>query len=142
MYYLDTSVLVPLFVKEKKSSLVRQFFEQYSQHTELAISIWTVTEFTSAIGMKVRLKEFSDDLAKKAIKIFKEAFQKNITVFSLEDADFNLAVEYLTEFSLGLRAGDALHLAIAQRQNAKKFFTFDQKLLELAPKFKLQIVSL
>lgn len=142
MYYLDTSVLVPLFVKEKKSSLVRHFFEQHVQHTELVISIWTVTEFTSAIGMKVRLKEFSDEAGKKAIKIFKEAFQNNITVFPLEDADFNLAAEYLTEFSLGLRAGDALHLAIAQRQNAKKFFTFDQKLLELAPKFKLQIVSL
>lgn len=49
MVYLDTSVLVPLFVPEPASINVRRWFEQQGGIV-LAISDWTMTEFASALG--------------------------------------------------------------------------------------------
>jgi predicted nucleic acid-binding protein len=67
MVYLDTSILVPLFVPEDASQTIRNWFAKQSQ-AELTISEWACTEFVSAIGIKVlivsvrQLKLMSEDL--------------------------------------------------------------------------------
>jgi predicted nucleic acid-binding protein len=43
--------------------------------------------------------------------------------------DFDLCKRYLQQFEAGLRAGDALHLAIANNRSAQKIYTLDKKLL-------------
>jgi predicted nucleic acid-binding protein len=53
MLYLDTSVLVPLFVAEPDSAAERDWFDDQLAQT-LAISDWSITEFASAMGIKVR----------------------------------------------------------------------------------------
>lgn len=43
--------------------------------------------------------------------------------------DFNRAKIYLGRYDTGLRSGDALHLAIAERAGADKIYTFDKTML-------------
>ena len=43
--------------------------------------------------------------------------------------DFGLAKRYLGRFETGLRAGDALHLAIASNHHAAAIYTLDKRLL-------------
>jgi len=47
-------------------------------------------------------------------------------------ADFELAIHFLHQYKTGLRAGDALHLAISKNYDAKMLYTLDQGLLKAA----------
>ncbi len=48
----------------------------------------------------------------------------------LPDADdYNLAKEYLGHYRTGLRAGDALHLAIAHNRRMEAIYSLDKTLL-------------
>ncbi|MBV9632328.1 MAG: PIN domain-containing protein [Xanthobacteraceae bacterium] len=43
--------------------------------------------------------------------------------------DFSLAKQYITRFETGLRAADALHLAIAGNHRARAIYSLDKTLL-------------
>lgn len=137
MLYLDTSVLVPLFVPEPESDVVRAWFAAHTQEV-LAISDWTLTEFASAMGIKVRDKGLKPDQARKACALMGELAGDSLSVFTPKRSDYRRAAEHLGHSALGLRAGDALHLAIAQNENADCFYTFDRRLLDAARKLKFK----
>ena len=44
--------------------------------------------------------------------------------------DFGLAKRYLGQFQTGLRAGDALHLAVASNHRAAVIYSLDKRLLK------------
>jgi len=56
MIYLDTSALVPPLVHERESPAVRARVAALPA-AELAISEWTIAEFVSAVGIKVRSRD-------------------------------------------------------------------------------------
>lgn len=142
MLYLDTSVLVPLFVPEPLSEPVRAWFEvQASTTATLAISAWTLTEFASAMGIKVRDKKLIPEQAKTACALMQKLQLDSLRVFTPTRSAFERAAEYLAQHALGLRAGDALHLAIAQNENVDCFYTLDRRLIEAARKLKLRVES-
>jgi predicted nucleic acid-binding protein len=140
MLYLDTSVLVPLFVPEPESDLVRAWFDARAGET-LAISDWTLTEFASAMGIKVRDKGIKPDQAHKACALMEKLAGDSLKVFTPSRSDYGRAAEHLGHYALGLRAGDALHLAIAQNEGAECLYTFDRHLIEAARKLKLKSAS-
>ncbi|MCI4428432.1 MAG: type II toxin-antitoxin system VapC family toxin, partial [Burkholderiales bacterium] len=51
MIYVDTSALVPVFIREPKSEAVIGWLE--SSGERLAISEWSLVEFASAAAIKV-----------------------------------------------------------------------------------------
>lgn len=53
--------------------------------------------------------------------------------------DFTLAKEYLFHFETGLRAGDALHLAIARNHRAQVIYSLDKTLLRAGKRLGLQV---
>lgn len=114
MLYLDTSVLVPLFVPESESAAARAWFEAHAAET-MAISDWTMTEFASAMGIKVRDKGLKPDQARKACALMDKLAADSLKVFTPTRSDYGKAAEHLGHHALGLRAGDALHLAIATK---------------------------
>ncbi len=111
MHYLDTSVLVALYLPEPMSAKVQ---ECCSAMEALAISGLSEVEFHSALARRVRLNELSKDDALKVFSLFKlhvdEGFYRMI---ALEPRDFALARDWLATFRTPLRALDALHLAVA-----------------------------
>jgi predicted nucleic acid-binding protein len=44
--------------------------------------------------------------------------------------DFELAKEYLAHFQSGLRAGDALHLAVARNRGSERIYSLDNTMLK------------
>lgn len=55
-------------------------------------------------------------------------------------ADFSLARGYIERFSTTLRGGDALHLAIAVNQGAKKILTLDGRFLDAGKRLELPVI--
>ena len=73
MIYLDTSFVLPLFISEATSEQVAARLQQISAD-ELALSLWTKTEFASALARRVRMGEISPATANEAITRFVQQF--------------------------------------------------------------------
>jgi predicted nucleic acid-binding protein len=130
MLYLDTCLLIPLFAPEATSDKVRAFFTENAVRP-MAISTWTQTEFFSAISLKVRTAQISRDQAHIALRAFQEIAEESLTIFLPSGTAYKHSLELLTHFDSGLRAGDALHLAIARERHAT-IVTLDQLMLGAA----------
>jgi predicted nucleic acid-binding protein len=141
MTYLDTSVLVPLYLHEPGSLEARRVFASLPQ-SELAISEWSQTEFVSAVGIRVRMKHLERGAARDIIRAFHRLAVQGLTLLKVETQDFAVANQYIEQFDLGLKAGDALHLAIAWNNGAQKLFSSDQVMLRCARQFGIEAHSL
>lgn len=130
MIYLDTSVLVPMIVPEASSSAVRRWRDTLTeaQAKTLTLSAWVVTEFTGAIALKVRNRQLTKAQGEAAVSLLHEEIAPKLDVVEVTPTDFRLADVMLREFALGLRAGDALHLAVASRSKATQFVCLDRQL--------------
>ena len=136
MFYLDTSFLFPYFIPEKASRAVEKFLSSIKTE-ELAISQWTRTEFVSALGIKIRTQRFSEDAARRVLAAFDEITGHYFTVIQIMERDYLLAAEFLLQWSLGLRAGDALHLALAKNHGAKRIYSLDKSLIKAASRLRI-----
>lgn len=134
MIYLDTSAIVPLIVHETTSSRARSWRDNLDarQLQRLAISEWTRTEFTSAIGSKVRNRNLTRREGEAALALLEQSVLPNVMLVAATVTDFRLAEIILREFSLGLCAGDALHLATASRCAVELFVALDRTLARAA----------
>lgn len=144
MIYLDTSVVVPLIVPETTSSRARSWFDRLDPRwmKDLALSAWALTEFTSAMGIKVRNREITRSQGETARALLEDALLPNMTVVEVTPTDFRLAETLLREFPLGLRAGDALHLATASRCAVQQFVSLDRKLCNVAQALGLPVMAI
>ena len=129
MQYFDTSFLVPLILPEETSDPIARFFEDLSGE-ELAVSHWTRVEFSSLLAREVRMGGLSAEAAREADTRFETMVDESFTVLLPNGEDFNLAKEYVACFETRLRAGDALHLAIATNRTAEAIFSLDKVLLK------------
>lgn len=140
MLYLDTSVLVPLFVPEPESAVIRAWFDAHADAT-FAISDWTITEFSSAMGIKVRSKGLKPEQARKARSLMNKLATESLRVFPPTRSDYERAAKLLDHYLLGLRAGDALHLAVAQNEDVDCLYSLDRRLVEAGRQLKLRTMS-
>jgi uncharacterized protein len=136
MVYLDTSVLLPLFVREQESGRVRRGLEAIPP-IEITISEWTRTEFVSAIGIMVRMGRLHEYLARTILRLFDEMAETSLQVLMPEKKDFILANHFLERFDLALRAADALHLAVAANHGARLVYTLDKVLIKTAQRLRM-----
>lgn len=139
MIYLDTSYIVPLFLAERETANVRKRLAAASAGAErMVTSDWTRTELASAVGLKVRRGELQRDDALRLLPAIDRFITGSLTeVLPVHPADFSLAANYLQYFDLGLRGGDALHLAICANHGIKELLTFDKILAKAVRHFKL-----
>ena len=136
MRYVDTSVFVPFFVREPASATVETWFERVGLGA-LTLSRWTVTEFVSAIGIKVRARALTGVKGAAVIRQFHLLVRQSLRPIEPTTADFEKAAWLMERFDLGLRAGDALHAAIAQNTNASLLVTLDKPMARAAEKIGL-----
>ena len=139
MIYVDTSALVPVFVLEPKSEAVIAWLE--SSGERLAISEWSLVEFASAAAIKVRTGEAAANLAKQATARVREFADKHCTVAVPGREEFRRAAELAGDDALKLRAGDALHLAIAGSLKAQGILCLDEAMIESAKALGIGVVA-
>ena len=128
MLYFDTSFVIPFILPEPTSNLVERFLARIRSEA-LAISHWTSVEFSSMLARRVRMGEIDQDSARDADKQFAAVATQSFMVLLPTAADFRLCRDYLRHYETGLRAGDALHLAIASNHGAKAIYSLDRGLL-------------
>lgn len=116
MLYIDTCVLLAVLMPEAHSTTAVAFLEQAS--APLAISSWSITEIHSALGLKARTKALSPSQAEAVLKGFERSLAPGLLELELEPQDFRNANACLRGWRSSLRAGDALHLAIASGRGA------------------------
>jgi len=136
MLYFDTSFLAPLILEESTSARIEAFFAKLPVG-ELYISHWTRVEFSSLIAREVRMGGLAESDALLVIAQFDELVAGSFHVLAPGVADYELAKAYIQHFATKLRAGDALHLAIAHNNGAKTFYTLDEGLLNAARLLKV-----
>jgi predicted nucleic acid-binding protein len=136
MLYFDTSFLAPLILEEPTSAKIEAFFARLPVG-ELYVSHWTRVEFSSLIAREVRMGGLAEAEALQAIGQFDELVADSFQVLAPGVADYELAKAYIQHFATKLRAGDALHLAIAHNVGAKTLYTLDEGLLSAAKLLKV-----
>lgn len=139
MIYVDTSALVPIFIREPKSEAVIGWIE--SSGERLAISEWSLVEFASAAAIKVRTGQMAANLAKQATARVHEFAQKHCMVAVPGRDEFRRAAALLSDDTLKLRAGDALHLAIAASLSAQGILCLDNAMIESAKVLGMNVVT-
>jgi hypothetical protein len=138
MVYLDTSFVAPLVIAEKSSDAVEAFVLKVKPG-ELTTSMWTQVELYSLVSRKVRMGELSDSQAEVVRREFDRVLAESFEMLAPTAADFAAAAKYLESPKTGLRAGDALHLAIAANHRAKRILTLDQGFVEAGKMLKLPV---
>lgn len=84
----------------------------------LLISAWTLTEMASVAGIKRRTGALDAATCQQALANFQRFASAHLTTAEVEPADFRTAA-VLMDSPVALRAGDALHMAVAHRLNAQ-----------------------
>jgi uncharacterized protein len=138
MIYLDTSVLIPLFVREAGTERVLAWLQSESG-TRLLASDWAVTEFASAITAKVRAQHIDSELAKRAFARFLAFANRHCTLLTLDRVVFHEATNLARDAKNGLRAGDALHVALALISKARQFACLDKAVCDSAARVGFKV---
>jgi uncharacterized protein len=140
MVYVDTSVLVPLFLNEPHSEAVARWYAH--EQGELVAAAWCIPEFASAIGIKQRTGAIDAQQAQGAWARFERMAAADLRLLPVDPAHFHRAAELVLDATSALRAGDALHLACAEAAGAKRIATLDDVLSRNAQRLKIKPVAL
>jgi predicted nucleic acid-binding protein len=130
MIYLDTSVVVALLTPEDRSPQALDWFALC--RGPLISSDWLITETHSALGIKQRHHGISPHARQAAGERFERLLQAGVELRSLDRGRFRQAADLLQDPALGLRAGDALHLAVALHSRCNRLASFDGRMLQAA----------
>lgn len=129
--YLDTSLVVSTFANEPATARVREWLANRASD-ELLTSAWVATEFSAAAAMKFRLGYIDGDGRALILGSFAKLYEKSLTVIPISSSDFRTAAGFADIAATGLRAGDALHMAICHRAQAL-LCTLDIRFAEAGP---------
>ena len=140
MVYVDTSVLVPLFLNEPHSVAAAEWYAR--EKSALVAAAWCIPEFASVLGIKQRTGAIEAQQAQDAWTRFERMVAADLRLLPVAPVDFHRAAELVLDAASALRAGDALHLACAEAAGAKHIATLDDVLRRNAQRLKIKPVVL
>jgi uncharacterized protein len=129
-HYLDASLLVAALTNEPETRQMQGWLSEQDPD-DLVISDWVVAEFSATLSIKLRTGEINVRHRANALTMFTHLCNDNVTVMPVSRAQFRIAARFADQYALGLRAGDALHLAVCAEQGAT-ICTLDGRLSEAA----------
>ncbi len=136
--YIDTSVLVTLYIPEKKSGVANKYLEDYIG----VINSFCYLEFLSAVNKKILSKSISSATGYTVVdKLKSDIKNKSYMFISFSASDLVSAKEHFYQ-NLGkysLRTVDLIHITTAINNNCDKFATSDKKQALAAKKLGLSV---
>ena len=144
MVYVDTSIIVKLYIKEKYSRNASNWLKENNEAVPL--TSFHELEFINAIHLKLFRIETTPQTIRQIMARFDEHEKKGIYYRPPLDwsAVFIHAIDLSKKHSasLGSRALDILHVASALSIHADKFLTLDDRQSQLADLAGLKIVNI
>ncbi|MBV8938152.1 MAG: type II toxin-antitoxin system VapC family toxin [Alphaproteobacteria bacterium] len=137
--YLDASVLIALLAEEPTSGAVRRFLRAHRE--DRLVSDFAAAEVASAISRLLRMRLLTEEEGSIRLADFDAWRAAATSAADVHAADARLAYIYVRRFDLGLRAPDALHLAIARRLDAT-LVTLDRRLAIAANQLGVAVEAL
>jgi predicted nucleic acid-binding protein len=131
MLYLDTSVLVAALTREAETRRMQAWLSNQDPDT-LVISDWVATEFSAALSIKLRTGQMEIGHRASALSVFTRLASESFGILPVSSGHFRTAARFADQHALGIRAGDALHLALAADRGAM-VCTLDRRLAEAGP---------
>lgn len=128
--YLDTSLLVAALTNEAGTRRAQAWLGE--QVDRLAISDWVAAEFSSALSIKLRSRQLGLSQRAEALAGFARLSAESLLMLPVTTLQFRTAARFADQHALGLRAGDALHLAICADYGAI-LCTLDRRLADAGP---------
>ena len=129
--YLDTSLLVAALTNETETRRMQAWLGE-QEPSDLAISDWVITEFSAALSMKLRSGQIEAIHRADALAMFTRLSVDSFTILLMSGLQFRTAARFADQHGLGLRASDALHLAICADDGAS-LCTLDRRLSKAGP---------
>ena len=144
MVYVDTSVLVKLYVREGYSRETADWIKKNDE--AIPLTRLHELEFTNAIQLKGFRSEARTDQIKRVLSKFREHQQMGIyyhPVIQWAEA-WNKAIDLSTTYTkkMGSRSLDILHVSVALSLNLRRFLTLDEKQAKLASAAGLMVIQL
>jgi uncharacterized protein len=134
MYYLDSSFIFAVIFDEPWSEAVETYLHQLSPK-QLCTSAWTKVEFGGALSGRIRRGEMPLEHKATSLGFFDQMLSESFKQLPLTGSDYRLAQDFLLRddiIAMGLRPGDALHLAVAAGNGVEMFMALDRKMLQIA----------
>ena len=128
IFYLDTSLIIAALTPEARTGHIQDWLVAQDAGT-LAVSGWVVTEVSSALSIKIRTGALSLDDRAAALAAWHRLLDDSLEMETIQAKQYAMAASYTDRHELGLRAGDALHLAVAFDQGMT-LATLDKTLAE------------
>jgi uncharacterized protein len=138
--YLDTSLLVAALTKEPKTTQVQRWLREQAA-TTFAISDWVITEFSAAMSLKVRSRQITTAGRAAALGRFTLWAEESFNLLAVSSLHFRTAARFADQYALGVRAADALHIAICAGHGAT-LCTLDHRLGAAAPALGVKAIRL
>jgi predicted nucleic acid-binding protein len=143
MVYVDTSVMVKLYIKEAYSQEASAWIKGNDE--AIPKTILHELEFTNAI----KLKRFRNEMTSSEAEIVLGRFSQHETdgIFYRQAINWSDAFTCSLTLSknhtetIGSRSLDLIHVALALSMGAERFFTFDEKQSQLASAAGLQTIN-
>lgn len=128
--YFDTALLVACLVHEPGTAVAQQCLRSAVDQPWL-ISTWVETELASVLAMQCRRAVISAPERDEAWLRYQALRDERLQVLELTSGDFDGAARLCLAEAPALRAGDALHIALCQRQKCR-LVSFDQAMCAAA----------
>lgn len=137
MIYIDTSIIIAILARESEALRASAALSSVDFP---ATSDWVVTEVASALSLKARIGQLAAQDVERALGTFLNSMKPDMTGLEIERADFQRAADLIVRTPLPLRSGDALHLAVADR-NGAGLLTLDKRFAAAARAVGVDIIE-